>query len=114
VDGRLAIEIDTDILLSQKSDASDYQTITPREIDPKVNPAILRNVLLYILARVGAKPNVGETVLYKLLYFIDFDFYEKHGRSITGLSYIRTLMDLPRHEFSAMSFRKCKMPASWK
>jgi transcriptional regulator with XRE-family HTH domain len=63
--------------------------IIPREIDPKVNPAKLKNVLLYILGKVGAKPNVGETVLYKLLYFIDFDYYEKTGRSITGLSYIK-------------------------
>ena len=46
-------------------------------------------VLLYVLGKVGAKPNVGETVLYKLLYFIDFDYYEKTGQSITGLTYIR-------------------------
>lgn len=63
--------------------------IEPREINPKVNPEKLREVLLYILEKVGAKPNIGETVLYKLLYFIDFDYYEKYGRSITGLTYIR-------------------------
>lgn len=49
----------------------------------------LRQVLLYVLEKVGAKPNVGETVLYKLLYFIDFDYYEKYGQSITGLTYVR-------------------------
>ena len=63
--------------------------IIPRDIDPKIKPEKLREVLLYILEKVGAKPNVGETVLYKLLYFIDFDYYEKTGQSITGLSYIR-------------------------
>ncbi|PIQ70670.1 XRE family transcriptional regulator [Candidatus Saccharibacteria bacterium CG11_big_fil_rev_8_21_14_0_20_41_19] len=63
--------------------------IVPREIDHKVNPEKLREVLLYILDKVGAKPNVGETVLYKLLYFIDFDYYEKYGQSITGLTYVR-------------------------
>jgi uncharacterized phage-associated protein len=42
-----------------------------------------------VLEKVGAKPNVGETVLYKLLYFIDFDYYEKTGHSITGLNYVR-------------------------
>lgn len=63
--------------------------IIPRDIDPKVKPEKLREVLLYVLEKVGAKPNVGETVLYKLLYFIDFDYYEKTGQSITGLSYIR-------------------------
>ncbi len=65
------------------------EEIVPREIDPQTNPEKLREVLLYILEKVGAKPNVGETVLYKLLYFIDFDFYEKTGKSITGLSYVR-------------------------
>lgn len=49
----------------------------------------LRQVLLYISEKVGAKPNVGATVINKLLYFIDFDYYEKYGKSITGLSYIR-------------------------
>lgn len=63
--------------------------IIPRDLDPKTNPEKLREVLLYILEKVGAKPNVGETVLYKLLYFIDFDYYEKTGHSITGLTYIR-------------------------
>ena len=51
--------------------------IEPREIDPQVNPEKLREVLLYILNKIGAKPNVGEAVLYKLLYFIDMDYYEK-------------------------------------
>lgn len=67
----------------------DDNDIIPRDIDPKIKPEKLREVLLYILEKVGAKPNVGETVLYKLLYFIDFDYYEKTGQSITGLSYIR-------------------------
>ncbi len=63
--------------------------IVPRDIDPQTNPEKLREVLLYVLEKVGAKPNVGETVLHKLLYFIDFDYYEKTGKSITGLTYIR-------------------------
>jgi len=64
------------------------QDIKPREVvQEKVET--LREVLLYVLDKVGAKPNVGETVLYKLLYFIDFDYYEKTGKSITGLQYIR-------------------------
>lgn len=63
--------------------------IIPRDINPQVSPEKLREVLLYVLEKVGAKPNVGETVLYKLLYFIDFDYYEKYGKSITGLTYVR-------------------------
>ena len=75
-------------LLSNES-LSTRTDIQPREVDPQVNPAKLKNVLLYLLDRIGAKPSVGETVIYKLLYFIDFDYYEKNGRSITGLSYIK-------------------------
>ena len=55
----------------------------------KLNPLKLENILLYVLGKVGAKPNMGETVLYKILYFIDFDYYERFGRSITGMQYYR-------------------------
>ncbi|MDR3125805.1 MAG: DUF4065 domain-containing protein [Candidatus Nomurabacteria bacterium] len=66
------------------------KTITEkRELKPRTNPDKLRDVLLYLTEKIGAKPNVGETVLYKLLYFIDFDYYEKNERSITGLTYIK-------------------------
>lgn len=68
------------------SEAADE--VVPRELQPEANPDKLREVLLYMLEKVGAKPNVGETVLYKLLYFIDFDYYEKYGKSITGLTYV--------------------------
>ncbi|MCA9407115.1 MAG: DUF4065 domain-containing protein [Candidatus Omnitrophica bacterium] len=46
-----------------------------------------KEVLLYILDRVGSKSNVGETVIYKLLYFIDFDFYELYEEQLIGASY---------------------------
>ncbi len=48
-----------------------------------------KKVLLYILDKVGAKPNVGETVIYKLLYFIDFDYYEKFEENLIGATYIK-------------------------
>ncbi len=48
-----------------------------------------KQVLLYILAKVGGKPNVGQTVLYKLLYFIDFDYYEKFEEQLIGARYIK-------------------------
>ena len=37
---------------------------------PQENISKFKQVLLYILNKVGAKPNVGQTVIYKLLYFI--------------------------------------------
>ena len=48
-----------------------------------------KQVLLYILAKVGGKPNIGQTVLYKLLYFIDFDYYEKYEEQLIGARYIK-------------------------
>jgi transcriptional regulator with XRE-family HTH domain len=48
-----------------------------------------KQVFLYILEKVGSKPNVGLTVLYKLLYFIDFDYYEKYEEQLMGLTYIK-------------------------
>ncbi len=47
----------------------------------------MRNILLYILERCGGKPNVGETVLYKLLYLSDFNFYEVYEEHLTGILY---------------------------
>lgn len=48
-----------------------------------------KQVLLYVLCEVGGKPNIGETVLHKLLYFIDFDYYEKFEESLMGAAYIK-------------------------
>lgn len=46
-----------------------------------------KNVLLYILERCAGKPNVGETVLYKMLYFSDFNYYELYEEHLTGAKY---------------------------
>lgn len=46
-----------------------------------------KNVLLYILERCAGKPNVGETILYKLLYFSDFNYYELYEEHLTGAKY---------------------------
>lgn len=42
------------------------------------------NAVLFFSENV---PNLGRTKLYKLLYFLDFDHYEKYGESVTGESY---------------------------
>ncbi|HAN00185.1 MAG TPA: XRE family transcriptional regulator [Marinilabiliales bacterium] len=64
--------------------------------NPKVNERIsipslqvnkFKNVLLYILERCAGKPNVGETVLYKLLYFSDYNYYELYEEHLTGAKY---------------------------
>lgn len=56
---------------------------------PQKNLKKFKEVVLYILSKVGGKPNVGETVLYKLLYFIDFDYYEKFEEQLIGATYIK-------------------------
>lgn len=56
---------------------------------PQKNLQKFKEVLLYILNKVGAKENIGETVIYKLLYFIDFDFYEKYEEQLIGATYIK-------------------------
>ncbi|MES2543529.1 MAG: type II toxin-antitoxin system antitoxin SocA domain-containing protein [Bacteroidota bacterium] len=54
---------------------------------PSLQLAKFKNVLLYILEKCAGKPNVGETVLYKLLYFSDFNYYELYEEHLTGASY---------------------------
>jgi transcriptional regulator with XRE-family HTH domain len=56
---------------------------------PQKNLKKFTEVLLYILNKVGAKPNIGETVLYKLLFYIDFDYYERYEEQLIGATYIK-------------------------
>lgn len=56
---------------------------------PQRNEQKFKEVLLYILNKVGAKPNIGETVLYKLFYFIDFNFYERYEEQLIGATYMK-------------------------
>ena len=55
----------------------------------KSRPDIFEQVILYVLDKVGGKPNVGETVLHKLFYFIDFDYYEKYEENLMGETYVK-------------------------
>ncbi|NOY35313.1 MAG: DUF4065 domain-containing protein [bacterium] len=48
-----------------------------------------KEVLLYILERIGARPNIGEAVVCKMMYFIDFDYYEKFEEQLIGAKYIK-------------------------
>jgi transcriptional regulator with XRE-family HTH domain len=54
---------------------------------PTLNLTKFKNVLLYILEKCAGKPNVGETVLYKLLYFSDFNYYEIYEEHLSGATY---------------------------
>lgn len=81
--------------------AKEYEAVEEVEAEAEVGPPKqdmrvsipefkidkFRNVLLYILERCAGKPNVGETVLYKLLYFSDFNHYERYESHLTGSQY---------------------------
>jgi len=82
-DVRIVVEIENETMISEKQEPEMRISVPQRNIDK------FKEVLIYILSKVGAKPNVGETVLYKLLYFIDFDFYEKFEEQLTGATYIK-------------------------
>lgn len=69
---------------------------------PQKNIVKFKEVLLYILSKVGGKPNVGEVVIYKLLYFIDFDFYEKFEEQLIGATYIKNRYGPTPVEFKAI------------
>lgn len=56
---------------------------------PQKNMEKFKQVLLYVLGKTAGKPNIGMTALYKLLYFIDFDYYEKYEEQLMGLTYIK-------------------------
>jgi len=60
-----------------------------------------KQTLLYITEKIGALPNVGQTVLYKLLYFCDFDYYEKFEEQLIGAKYIKN-----HHGPTPIAFRK--------
>ena len=54
---------------------------------PELQVQKFKNVLLYLLECCAGKPNIGETVLNKLLYFCDFNYYEIYEEHLTGARY---------------------------
>jgi transcriptional regulator with XRE-family HTH domain len=63
------------------------EKIEERIAVPEMSVSKFRNILLYILEKCAGKPNVGETVLYKLLYFADFNYYELYEEHLSGARY---------------------------
>jgi transcriptional regulator with XRE-family HTH domain len=64
------------------------ETVYPRSV-PNERADKFKQVFLYIVSKVGGRPNIGQTALYKLLYFIDFDYYEKYQEYLVGATYIK-------------------------
>lgn len=89
----LAISIDK--LLSQEITTEDISFSTSNGLEsqelrvsvPKLKVDKFKDILLYILEKCAGKPNIGETLLYKLLYFSDFNYYEIYEEHMTGAEY---------------------------
>jgi len=87
VDTLLGLEKDIEVVLEKETKPKRKKQI--RINVPQKNLKKFKEVLLYILNKVGSKPNIGESVLYKLLYFIDFNYYEKYEEQLIGATYIK-------------------------
>ncbi len=77
---------ETQVILQKEEKHQKSNEPEIREI-PIQNVAKFKEVLLYILNQVGSKENVGQTVIYKLLYFADFNFFEKYEEQLIGAIY---------------------------
>ena len=54
----------------------------------KINEKKYRNAILFFAKKIQ-NGTLGKVKLMKLLYFLDFDYFEKTGKSITGDEYLR-------------------------
>jgi transcriptional regulator with XRE-family HTH domain len=68
--------------------APSLPAVSMRDI-PKEHVEKFKQTLLYVVNKVGNRPNIGQTALYKILYFIDFDYYEKFEEQLIGATYIK-------------------------
>ncbi len=108
-----ALGISTDVILDLKKQIdvvlSSAESFMKSKVDltrisvPQSKVDKFKEVFLYIIDRVGARANVGETVLFKLLYFIDFDFYEKYEEQLIGATYIKNTYGPTPAEFKKIS-----------
>ena len=85
----LDLEKDITVVLEKKDETTAKKKAEVRINVPQKNLSKFKEVLLYILNKAGSKPNVGESVIYKLLYFIDFNYYEKYEEQLIGATYIK-------------------------
>lgn len=48
-----------------------------------------KQLLQYVIYKTNSIPNVGKTVLYKILYFTEFNYYEKFEEKLSGETYLK-------------------------
>lgn len=73
-------------LLEPISQAQDRQTGLS---ESTLNKLKYKNVILYLAEKIGARPNVGETVFYKLIYFTETLALSRNGKGITNESFYK-------------------------
>lgn len=73
----------------EKTRKTKIQKLESRISVPQEKVEKFKEVLLYILEQIGARPNIGVAVICKLMYFIDFDYYEKFEEQLIGAKYIK-------------------------
>ncbi|SDA40493.1 type II toxin-antitoxin system antitoxin SocA domain-containing protein [Methanobrevibacter millerae] len=69
----------------------------------RFNESEYKKLLIYILANCYDKPHVGKTVIITSLYFIDFNYYEIYGHSLTHESYIKSKKGIQSKHFSKIT-----------
>ena len=58
---------------------------------------------MYVLAKSYNKPHFGKTVLCTILYFIDFNYYERYGKFLTQETYIKSKKGIKPKHFQEIS-----------
>lgn len=89
------LSISIDKLLSDNFKPEEISLTTRNRADvqelrisiPKLKIDKFKDILLYLLEKCAGKPNIGETILYKLLYLSDFNYYEIYEEHLTGAEY---------------------------
>lgn len=59
-----------------------------RNSTPKLNKQKAKQVILYLLNKLGP---MNKEKLFTLLYFCDFDYYEKYEKHFMGFTYIKKI-----------------------
>lgn len=54
----------------------------------KINEKKYKNLILFFAGKIK-NGTLGKLKMMKLLYFLDFDYFEKYGKSISGDEYLR-------------------------
>ena len=61
------------------------------------------DLIMYILSQSYNKPGFGKTVLCSILYFIDFNYYERYGDLLTNETYIKSKKGIEPKHFKEIS-----------